>query len=340
MKIECRHIINEWLFLSIISYIFYSILWFLVDKGAYEDDVAWYYYIIDFLYCAVFCGCIKLVSHGIYALFRKELNDLKYFTITAICCFLTNLSLAFLFEKTMDAVFEQGSTKIMTSGVYVLTLIATFITLITLVYEHYTLYAEQLSRNKQLELNLLKRQLDPHFMFNNLSTLSGMVGTENPQAQSFIIKLSHVYRYITCHVTDDVVTISEAIAFIKNYNDLLEIRHPKHFTIDVSPELENCKDYILPLSLQLLTENAIKHNKHSADNPLYINYRKEGEYLIVCNLLNVNNSPKESANVGLENLQKRYLLFCNRDCIINKTEKLFEVKIPIIKRNEYESINH
>lgn len=228
----------------------------------------------------------------------------------------------------------------MTDGVYVLMLTSTFITLLSLIYEHYRLYAKQVQYNKELELNLLKKQLDPHFMFNNLSALSGMIGIDNPIAQTFIIKLSHIYRYISSHVTDDVVTIGEAISFIKNYSDVLEVRHPGHFIINISSELENSRDYILPLSLQLLTENAIKHNKHSKENPLQINFIKDGDYIAVSNEINKTNIYIDSAKIGLDNLQKRYLLFCNRNCIVSQSLNQFIVKIPIITQAEYESINH
>jgi len=248
--------------------------------------------------------------------------------------------MAFCFEKTTDAIVGFYSSRIMTDGVYDLMLISTFITLISLIYEHYILYAKQVQLSKQLELNLLKRQLDPHFMFNNLSTLSGMIGTDNQVAQTFIIKLSHIYRYISSHVTDDVVSISEAISFVKNYSDVLEVRHPGHFLINIASELEHCGDYVLPLSLQLLTENAIKHNKHSKENPLLIHYTKEGDYITVSNEINKTNISTDSAKIGLNNLQKRYLLFCNRNCIILHTLHQFKVKIPIITQAEYESVNH
>lgn len=340
MRLKYQHIIKEWLFLSIVSYVLGILLWPLFDHDIDSPPDVWYFYIFDFGYSSVFCACVKAICHGVFSLTVNRFNKFNYFVLSASCCFMINLLMAFCFEKTTDAIVGFDSSRIMTDGVYVLMLTATFITFISLIYEHYILYAKQVQLSKHLELNLLKRQLDPHFMFNNLSTLSGMIGTDNQEAQTFIIKLSHIYRYISSHVADDVVSIAESVSFVKNYNEVLEVRHPRHFLINIAPELEHSADYVLPLSLQLLTENAIKHNKHSEENPLQIHYTREGDYIAVSNEINKTNISTESAKIGLDNLQKRYLLFCNRNCIISHTFNQFKVKIPIITQAEYESINH
>lgn len=192
--------------------------------------------------------------------------------------------------------------------------------------------AEQTEKNRQMEIALLLGQLDSHFMFNNLSALAGLMGAENERGQEFLAKLSNVYRYIASHVSEDTVAVNDAVKFIRDYHDLVDVRHPGHFRISISKELEQSSDRILTMSLQLLAENAIKHNKHSLEQPLIIDYRMQDDFLVVSNSINRMNTVPDSLHIGLENLQRRYELFCGKKCEVLEQDGMFVVKIPIIKQ--------
>lgn len=177
----------------------------------------------------------------------------------------------------------------------------------------------------QAQLKMLKLQLDPHFMFNSLATLSGLV-SENPQeAQNFVARLAHIYRYIVAHVDEDMVSIADAVAFIRNYCSHLEMRYKDHFRFEIDDNLcGNDGEMILPLSLQLLVENAVKHNRHSAENPLKVRIYRDADFVCVSNRIvpysNDTEHRGESMQIGIKNLFDRYKLLTNKLPIILQTE--------------------
>lgn len=334
-KSSCVHILKEWLMLSAVSFVIYEVLWTWIDVSDDFFTWVWRYLASDFIYCSLFCACVMTVNHFLYRWLWPQKRFYRYFIAVAGVALLIDLGVAFLFESLIDLYWGNEFALRITEGMYIFTCIAAFLTTQTILHHHYKLLVEQQRLNKQMELELLKRQLDPHFMFNNLSTLAGMVGPDHSEAQHFITTLSRIYRYITTHVTQDVVTIAESMTFIRDYGALLDIRHPGHFKLHIAPGLEDNRGLILSLSLQLLTENAIKHNKHSVADPLVIYYELDDGYLVVKNKMNYNNAPVESARVGLANLKQRYLLLANRPCLVRMTDTDFEVKLPILNPEDY-----
>lgn len=183
-----------------------------------------------------------------------------------------------------------------------------------------------------MQKELLKLQLDPHFVFNSLSTLTELISDDPELAEDFTLKFSAIYRYIVNQLNKDIVSVAEEIRFIHDYCDLLEIRHPHHYLIDIAEALNLDNSLILPMSIQILVENAVKHNSHSARRPLQISIYREGDYVVVRNqrIPLVGKSPATN-KIGLKNLRERYGLL-GLQPIVKDEEEAFEVKIPIIKK--------
>ena len=140
-------------------------------------------------------------------------------------------------------------------------------------------------KNIQSQFQSLKNQVNPHFLFNSLNTLSALIHSDPVKAEDFIDEFAKVYRYILDFDDKHLVTVKEEIDFIKSYIFLQQMRFGKNLAVNIDIAESNMMDYVPPLSMQILVENAIKHNAISSDNPLLITIRTEGEQLRVVNNL-------------------------------------------------------
>jgi len=182
------------------------------------------------------------------------------------------------------------------------------------------------SANAQFES--LKNQLDPHFLFNSLNVLSSLID-ENPNlAQRFTSSMSKIYRYVLEQKDKELVTVEEELDFAKTYCELLKTRFEDSVNFEV--EVKDMKGFVVPLSLQLLLENCIKHNFATSAKPLIIKIYSENGNLIVENNLQAREQVKEREGIGLSNIVQRYSLITNRNVFIEKSEDYFKVKIPLL----------
>jgi len=217
------------------------------------------------------------------------------------------------------------------------------IILFTLVYEILFLNKEreldskivyQIDRERsQAELEVLRKELDPHFIFNSLNTLNHLIVNNPQQAYMFNNKLAQVYKYFLINKNNELISISDELEFIDSYFFLLQIRHDDK--LNLSTELNGNDERVTmipPFALQILVENAIKHNEFSEVKPLNIKITLNNEYLKVCN--NVKPKPYlvHSTGIGLKNLSSRYKILCNKDIIIESTNEYFAVRLPVIKQ--------
>lgn len=175
----------------------------------------------------------------------------------------------------------------------------------------------------------LKNQVNPHFLFNSLNALTSLVHEDQEKAVKFIKQLSEVYRYVLDSRNKEVVSIEEELKFLDSYVFLQQIRFGDKLKIKNS--LNNIVGNLPPLALQMLLENAIKHNVVSQEYPLTIDLYQEDKLLVVKNNLQVKNVISENAiGVGLENIKKRYEFLTNTPMEIIKSEDNFVVKLPIL----------
>ncbi len=177
----------------------------------------------------------------------------------------------------------------------------------------------------------LKNQINPHFLFNNLSVLSSLVYKDQDRAVDFIQELSKVYRYVLDNQESELVALENELNFIESYAYLLKIRFDSSLKVNIS--LDSCNKELLvpPMSLQLLVENCIKHNEVSGENPLHIEISCAENYLQVRNNLQKRNNTEKSSNLGLKNIVNRYKHFTDQEVIISQSDSTFLVKIPLLK---------
>ncbi|MGU3374544.1 2TM domain-containing protein [Chryseobacterium sp. M5A1_1a] len=184
------------------------------------------------------------------------------------------------------------------------------------------------SANAQFES--LKNQLDPHFLFNSLNVLSALIDENPGQAQKFTASMSKIYRYVLEQKDKELVTVEDEMEFAKTYCDLLKTRFEDSVGFVFEVKKEDYRKYVVPLSLQLLLENCIKHNFATSSRPLVIRIFSEGDILCIENNLQVREQIKESSGIGLANIVQRYSLLTKRNVFIEKSEDYFKVKLPML----------
>lgn len=188
----------------------------------------------------------------------------------------------------------------------------------------------QLSRS-EYQYERLKQQINPHFLFNSLNILDYLVQEQQTErASSFIRKLASIYRYMLRNDEKPLVKIGEELAFTTMYIDLLRERFIEGmiFVIDIDANIHD--RLIVPCALQLLVENATKHNIVSEDMPLTIKIHSDGSFITVSNNLQERTHAQPSTHLGLANIRRQYMDITHREIIIEKTDKQFIVKLPII----------
>ncbi|KAA1242115.1 sensor histidine kinase [Aquimarina sp. RZ0] len=183
-------------------------------------------------------------------------------------------------------------------------------------------------QNLQKELTALKNQINPHFLFNSLNSLNSIV-RDNKDATAFIKKLSFMYRYILQSGERDLVSLQEELTFLDSYVHLVKTRYRDRFNINVSIEEKHLLREVPPLALQLLVENAVKHNEISEKNPLRVNIYSKNEIIHVENEIRLRTSLVDSTGNGLANLDKRYFLLKKQHISISDTENIFRVRLPL-----------
>ncbi len=183
------------------------------------------------------------------------------------------------------------------------------------------------------KFDALKNQLDPHFLFNSLNVLTSLI-EENPDAATkFTTSLSKVYRYVLEQKNKDLVSVEEELKFAKLYMTLIKMRFEDSIVFTLPEKLSNPEAKVVPLSLQLLLENAVKHNIVTPTKKLHISIQEKDGNLIVKNNSQPKQVVKASTGVGLKNITQRYYLLTDRPVIINKTEKEFCISIPLLTKN-------
>mgnify|MGYP005823879603 CR=1 FL=1 len=182
------------------------------------------------------------------------------------------------------------------------------------------------------KFDALKNQLDPHFLFNSLNVLTSLI-EENPEAaMKFTTALSKVYRYVLEQKNKDLVTVEEELKFAKLYMSLIKMRFEDSIVFTIPESVSNPEAKVVPLSLQLLLENAVKHNQVSAAKKLHIRIEEDNGNLRVTNNLQPKQVLRKGTGVGLQNITQRYNLITNRAVMIHQDDKTFSISIPMLTK--------
>lgn len=198
-----------------------------------------------------------------------------------------------------------------------------------------------LKTNAETKYEVLKNQINPHFLFNSLNTINSLILTDQQAAVQFVNNMSDVFRYVLKSSEVDMITVEEELQFIEAYINMLKGRHGNK--LQVTKEVQPMHLYyrLPPMALQILIENAVKHNVVSQNKPLHIHIFSHSEnQLTVSNNLQKRKITEPSTGLGLHNLNQRCKYLSNHDLVIQQTATQFSVTIPLMSINKYENISH
>jgi sensor histidine kinase YesM len=260
----------------------------------------------------------------------------KRFFIGVISTFAFTLTSIYLLSALWKAIFQINISYGVLYSVIITVIISLFLhgRAFLLNWQQSKIDAERLLReNIAGKYEALKNQVNPHFLFNSLNALSNLVYEDQDKAVKFIKQLSEVYRYVLDTRDQEIVSLTQEIKFLESYIYLQQIRFENR--LDIEMNITNPNVYVTPLALQMLIENAIKHNIVSADDPLKIRvYQENGHVVVENNLQRKEVLAEPSAGVGLENIVKRYELLTEKKVEILDGPEKFVVKLPVLAKAE------
>jgi LytS/YehU family sensor histidine kinase len=282
---------------------------------------------------------IFIININIIPLQKKssiKYGILIFGTITvAIVLSLSFSKLLFLFASTNQSVIEK-TTIINIIKDLVIVVIADITTLfIYITKKEKEAAVEQerfITENIRIRYEVLKNQIDPHFIFNSLNTLDGLIGIDDERAHEYLENISKVFRYVINN--KEITHLSDELAFTESFADMMKIRFGVNFRIEYNIKEKYKTWFIMPISLQLLVENAIKHNVVSNKFPLLVIIETTpNDTIKVRNVINLKKEPEKGGGIGLANLTDRYKLLFKKEVLINKTD-IFCVEIPLIEQQD------
>lgn len=192
------------------------------------------------------------------------------------------------------------------------------------------LQAERLQKElANYRYTTLKNQINPHFLFNSLNVLTDLVHEDADLSEKYIHQLSNIYRYVLDSTNHKLVPLTDELTFIESYVFLLKIRFGDKLIVNMDVAAEP-DDYIVPVALQMLIENAVKHNQVTKDTPLKVNIVLKDGFVVVFNKVQPKIAMPDSIGIGLENLKKQYALNTERQILVKQDETTFSVHLPII----------
>ena len=352
--VRLKYKIMNWrdgLLLSVVCYVLYMILWLMLDDETSEQlpEMIWYDYVIDFSVCAIF----TYISLGFCYLLFKFLpfrTSYLWTVVYASCLLIINNAVAFGIVSLFDCLWgDLGGNALYNElmnmkGTYTFAMIATFISSVYANSFYLKSYLKTQDEKQKLEialikeketalqfqLNSLKLQINPHFLFNNFSTLYELIESEPETASDFLSHLSKVYRHIVRNLNVNLIDLRDELKFIDSYFYLMKLRHGDGIKVNIDNSLRTSGYKIPPASLQLLVENAIKHNAFSAEQPLIIDIRAEKDYLVVRNLKQPLEFPVESTGIGQSNIASRYSLLSSKEIRIEDSDRFYSVSVPLL----------
>ena len=302
--------------------------------------------LLNTLYGVIIGSSISLsgiISHFVINKYDILANPIKTYVILLCSIFLfitidVLLVNALWYRYVLNVPFERiirSSTLISSSIVTIFLGLTIFFIILSKTFMSKFLNAE---KDKQAAIRdadmakfeTLKSQINPHFLFNSLNTLSTLILIDPNRADQFTAQLSSIYRYVLDNQDEDLVPVNKEIDFAKDYLELQSIRFSNNFTVSIEETKWNSEVMIIPLSLQLILENVFKHNIISQKNKVHISIGFEDSYIVIHNNKSSRKEIKESHSVGLSNILNRYELVSDDECKIEDKSNSFTVKLPLV----------
>ncbi len=342
--IKYKDKLMEWIVFTLTFFFLYDVIWAIADFEDFKRNFDGYclFLFMDLAYCGIFSlaslSANQLLLRQRY--FKLAENNRKRFLVSAVLIVVINICIAGVCDFMLDIIDPDFMEEDVWGTFFLFGIIASLLTLIHLLLHYSEIMIQRNKENIRLQKKYLKLQLDPHFVFNSLSSLAGMIEDEPQKAEEYVVRLSQVYRYTLRNIEQDYITIHEAMDFAGTYVSLLNLRYDNRIILETDNAESKGDDRILALSLQLLIENAVKHNSPQEDAPLRIWIRAQDGMLVIRNnriyAHGHNDQLIESYGIGLKNLKQRYELECGKEIVYNVTPDSFEIRLPIIKKTVIE----
>lgn len=291
----------------------------------------------EYLICILITNLAGFMAWQADKLMDRWIHWRTHFIARFVSGFLINGVLVLAFAITANLLLLESRTEdMMKLGILLAVSLFIYEIFYGLLYS-YQYYAktqvEQMRLDRlQLELQFesLKSQISPHYLFNCLNTVSSLLFKDTFMAEQFIRRMADTFRYVIDNQKQQLVSLREEIEFVKAYYYLLQVRYEQHLTLEINLSRNLYDTYIPPMTLQLLVENAVKHNKISKENPLLIYITaQDNTRLIVSNSKTILEK-RESFQIGLTNITSRYKFFTEEKVLI-KDETRFTVTLPVLK---------
>lgn len=305
--------------------------------------------LVMFAYCQLYSVVLYLANgyffRHVLTRFKETFFTLKTIAILTVGVLGVTLVSVFCIRIVHEVIFGNNTLNQFISeeqpqDYYVVLIISLLVSFAILGFFYYRHLQENKVKEQKIiagtasaKFDALKNQLDPHFLFNSLNVLTSLI-EENPDAATrFTTSLSKVYRYVLEQKNKDLVSVAEELKFAKLYMSLIKMRFEDSIVFTLPEVLSNPEAKVVPLSLQLVLENAVKHNIVTPSKKLHISILEKDGNLLVRNNSQPKQVVKPSTGVGLKNIKQRYYLLTDRPVLINKTEKYFSISIPLLTKN-------
>ncbi|WP_149207559.1 sensor histidine kinase [Flavobacterium johnsoniae] len=305
---------------------------------------------IILVYCGVLTELSLFVGRSLNRLIRWEHNPIFRAIAQFICLIAGNILLNFIFSHLWNYLYpetclEENELLIIWQSNIMAAILSLFISSVHTGI--FLLNRWRLTSNEAAELKIkaselqeavtrsqlesLKLQLDPHFIFNNFSTLTELIHEDQQAAASFLENITRVYRYMISNLDKDIITVREEIEFLNAYFYLLKKRLGEKIQLQLEIDSDCLDMHLPPLSLQLLVENAVKHNMATLSSPLIISiYSEEKNIIVKNNLQPTSGKTLVSTGVGRKNIEFRYKILFNKKPVFSQSLESFTVRLPLI----------
>jgi sensor histidine kinase YesM len=337
------------LFKAFLTGIIIFIFSFLIRFAAVGTEVFHKNLYHFFLYAMLYSVSLYIANAFLFVYLDKVFGEINRFSprrilIGFVSSFFISIFVIFLLRIFAEVIVEKRSLLNFLEqekpSNYIESSVITFIVLLGVHALHfYKIYQEgKVTQQKIIagtanaKFESLKNQIDPHFLFNSLNVLSSLIEENPDNAQRFTTSLSKIYRYVLEQKDKELVSVEDELSFAKTYMNLLKMRFENSLFYELPATEINMDAKVVPLSLQLLLENTVKHNVVSEQKPLKIRIFVDGDYLAIQNDLQKKDVLQDRQGVGLQNIVNRYAIVTNRKVMVEENDKTFTVKIPILTK--------
>lgn len=342
MNIRIKEVFKEWLVVWLSVFILYQMLWpiiynFPADFFKNHGFIATNLQYLGFN--AIYCAVSLFIAYKCVWLARKKKSISAKITTLSMCLCLFNFLWSILFAIIVSPLYlDSGPIAIDAIDTYALAITSTMILSLLFASKYIKAYIKEADLRstereeaKDIAIKNLQPQISPHFLFNNLSTLSSLIDEDKHKAEDFLMHLSQFYRHTLQNIPNTLITISDELKQLDDYLALLRARFGSSVYVSIQVEEGISKNGLLPPgTVQLLVENCIKHNRFSRKNPLSIMIKSNETTLTVINDLRPLKRNQDSSKIGQENIKARYRLLDKQNVIIEHDSCHYSVTIPLI----------